>query len=213
MQFRKGESILALANVYTQVYGQFPKFFNKIREGQAPQQFTQQLLKDLGFKSSNHRALIPLLKALGFLTPEGVPTNRYHNYRDYSQSKAVMGAALKEAYQDIFLIKSNPTKADRKTIEGKFKSYHNTSDRLAQLMTNTFLALLDLADLSGTEEVKHLKIDEKAPEVKIHTDGKTKPFIESPGLYYNIQIHLPATKDIEVYNAIFKSLKEHLFEK
>jgi hypothetical protein len=33
------------------------------------------------------------------------------------------------------------------------------------------------------------------------------------GLHYNIQIHLPATKDVEVYNAIFKSLKEHLFEK
>jgi hypothetical protein len=24
------------------------------------------------------------------------------------------------------------------------------------------------------------------------------------------QIHLPATKDVEVFNAIFKSLKEHL---
>jgi hypothetical protein len=30
------------------------------------------------------------------------------------------------------------------------------------------------------------------------------------GLNYNIQIHLPATKDLEVYNAIFKSLREHL---
>ena len=59
---------MALTNVYTQVYGQLPEFFSKIREGQAPQQFTQQLLKDLGFKSSNHRALIPLLKALGFIS-------------------------------------------------------------------------------------------------------------------------------------------------
>ena len=31
-------------------------------------------------------------------------------------------------------------------------------------------------------------------------------------LHYNIQIHLPATKDVEVFNAIFKSLKEHLLE-
>jgi hypothetical protein len=34
----------------------------------------------------------------------------------------------------------------------------------------------------------------------------------APGLHYNIQIHLPASKDIEVYNSIFKALKEHLFE-
>jgi hypothetical protein len=28
--------------------------------------------------------------------------------------------------------------------------------------------------------------------------------------HYNIQIHLPATSDVGVYNAIFKSLKENL---
>ena len=28
--------------------------------------------------------------------------------------------------------------------------------------------------------------------------------------HYNIQIHLPATNDISVYNAIFKSLKDNL---
>ncbi|HET9768488.1 MAG TPA: hypothetical protein VFS60_16695, partial [Thermoanaerobaculia bacterium] len=28
--------------------------------------------------------------------------------------------------------------------------------------------------------------------------------------HYNIQIHLPVTTDISVYNAIFKSLKENL---
>jgi hypothetical protein len=35
----------------------------------------------------------------------------------------------------------------------------------------------------------------------------------TPALHYNIQIHLRATKDIEVFNAIFKSLKEHLLER
>jgi hypothetical protein len=31
-----------------------------------------------------------------------------------------------------------------------------------------------------------------------------------PDFHYNIQIHLPVTTDISVYNAIFKSLKDHL---
>ena len=204
---------MGLTNVYTQVYGQLPEFFNKIREGQAPQQFTQQLLKDLGFKSTNHRALIPLLKALGFLSPDGIPTSRYHNYRDYSKSKTVMGVSIKEAYQDIFLIKSNPTKADKNIVEGKFKSYHNTNDRLAQLMSNTFFALLELADLEGVEETQSVKKEEQQKDDKNANCDKDKGFTQAPGLHYNIQIHLPATKDIEVYNAIFKSLKEHLFEK
>lgn len=32
----------------------------------------------------------------------------------------------------------------------------------------------------------------------------------TPSLHYNIQIHLPETRDAAVYDAIFKSLKEHL---
>jgi hypothetical protein len=32
------------------------------------------------------------------------------------------------------------------------------------------------------------------------------------GLRYNIEIHLPATKDPEVFSAIFRSLKEHLLD-
>lgn len=34
----------------------------------------------------------------------------------------------------------------------------------------------------------------------------------SPDFHYNIQIHLPATTDISVYNAIFKSIRENLFK-
>ena len=48
---------------------------------------------------------------------------------------------------------------------------------------------------------------EKEPEKKV-LSKKTGDL----GLHYNIQIHLPATKDIEVYNAIFKSIKDHLIE-
>jgi acetoin utilization deacetylase AcuC-like enzyme len=43
-------------------------------------------------------------------------------------------------------------------------------------------------------------------------EEKAQRRISTSGLHYNIQIHLPATKDAEVYNAIFKSLKEHLID-
>jgi hypothetical protein len=88
---------MSLPSVYTQVYGQLPEFFAKLQEGQAPSNFTQQHLKDIGFPSSNHRALIPLLKALGFLSASGSPTARYHAYRDKSQSRQVLGEAIIES--------------------------------------------------------------------------------------------------------------------
>lgn len=207
---------MALTNVYVQVYGQLPEFFRRISEGQAPEQFTIQHLKDLGYTSANHRAFIPLLKALGFLSAEGAPTKRYHDHRDSSQSARVMAQALHEAYSDLFVIKAHPTEADRPLIEGKFKSAHNVSDRLAKLMANTFYSLLGLADLQvhveSKEKVAKKEVPAKVEKPEGGKDEKQRPILTPPGLHYNIQIHLPATKDIEVYNAIFKSLKEHLIE-
>lgn len=209
--------------MYVQTPSQFGEFFRQIRQGQAPERFTIQHLKDLGFTSSAHRAFIPLLKALGFLTPDGQPTARYHEYRNQAQSRQVMGQALKEAYGDLFVLRSRPGDGDRPLLEGKFKSAHNVSDRVAKLMGTTFYSLLSLADLDGTLGTaggsQTTKGETTAPEVE---DGGSEELRDHPAakttsrgttaLHYNIQIHLPATKDIEVFNAIFKSLKDHLLE-
>lgn len=205
---------MALPTTYTQAFGLLYDFFSKIRDAQAPPKFTNQLLKDLGFESTNHRAFIPLLKSLGFLTADGTPTPRYHEYRSHSMSKKVMGKAVKEAYSDIFLIKANPTASDKALVEGKFKSFHNASDTVAALMSKTFYALLELSDFSpdDSKQSNEKQTNEKLPvEDDFEKQFKGKGH-SSVGLHYNIQIHLPATKDIEVYNAIFKSLKDHLLE-
>jgi hypothetical protein len=206
---------MALPDVYVQIYGQFPDIFKRISEGQAPDKFTVQYLKDLGFQSTNHRAIIPLLKALGFLSADGVPTARYHAYRDHSQSRKVMGQAVKEAYSDLFTIKARPVDADRALIEGKFKSAHNTTERMAKLMTSTFYSLLPLADLAaatpGATLEKKQEPEPIPPLVSQHFENHERRATPAT-LHYNIQIHLPATKDVEVFNAIFKSLREHLLD-
>lgn len=213
---------MGLANAYMVAASRIPDLFSKIRDGQAPDHFTQQLLKDWGFGSSNDRAFIPLLKALEFLSPDGKPTTLYHEYRDHSRSKQVMAQALRASYGDIFLIKERPTASDKDAIQGKFKSFHNVSDNVAGLMTKTFLGLLDLADFDATpspKEVAPAVPRHRSPEVEPgeghHEDELPDPRkskVHAPSLHYNIQIHLPATKDLEVYNAIFKSLREHLIE-
>lgn len=86
---------MGLPTTYTQAYSQLGEFFNKIRDAQAPDKFTIQQLKDFGYKSNNHRAIIPLIKSLGFLSGDGTPTQRYHDYRNHSLSKVVMGQAIK----------------------------------------------------------------------------------------------------------------------
>ena len=129
---------MALTEAYVQTPGVIPELFRQIRQGQAPTQFTVQHLKDLGYGSSNHRLFLPLLKALGFLTADGTPTARYSEYRDETQSRRVLADALKQAYADLLVLRSKPSDGDRALFEGKFKSAHNTSDRMAKLMASTF---------------------------------------------------------------------------
>ncbi|MEX2534464.1 MAG: DUF5343 domain-containing protein [Trueperaceae bacterium] len=209
---------MALTSAYTIAAGRIPQLFEKIRDGQAPEQVSQQLLKDWGFSSSNDRSLIPLLKAIGFLSPDGKPTTRYHEYRDHSRSGAVMAEALREAYGDLFLIKEKPTDEDRKAIAGKFKSYHNVSDNVAENMTRTFYSLLGIADLTASGKVgPGGPVNARALRAVAEPDQDSAVRVADGrrgvgGLYYNIQIHLPATKDVEVFNAIFRSLREHLIE-
>lgn len=194
---------------------------DKIIAGTAPEKFTTAHLKTIGFGASNDRAIVPLLKDLGFLSTEGVPTQRYHDYRNSARSAHVLGEALKEAYPEIFHITETPSQDDKPAIQGLFKSTHNVSGQVAGFMANTFLILLEIADVSHGADIKTTKATTHKTEVKKKEDTNIKtnvlkeaviPNQGAVNLRYNIEIHLPATNEIEVYNSIFKSLKEHLLD-
>lgn len=202
---------MSLINRPTQIHQQMSKFFAAIREGTAPDKFSPQYLVDIGFGGSNYRVLIPLLKDLGFLTTDGVPTEVYRNYLDSSQSRAVLGKSVRSAYSDLFTIAKKPSKADREKIAGKFKSTFNLSDLQAERNANTFLALIELSDLPN-DSTSEPETAPKLPPIVETLEKVNQPNGRLIGLKYDIAIHLPATKDIEVYNAIFKALKEHLID-
>lgn len=210
---------MGLINRPTQISAQLANVFKTIREGTAPDKFSLQYIKDLGFGSSNYRVVVPLLKDLGFLTQDGSPTDRYKSYLDSSRSRQVLGQAVRDAYSDIFTIVKTPKKTDKEKIAGKFKSTFNLSDLQAERSATTFLALLDLSDLDGGEE--QLPVDNADPSISESYAAIPNPNPMEPttkqgarilGLKYDIAIHLPPTKDIEVFNAIFKALKEHLID-
>lgn len=206
---------MALLNVASQAYAQLPKFFETLRAGTAPSTFTRQFLKDIDFKSSNHLSFIPLLKGLGFLTSEGIPTERYRNFLDGSRWQKVLAEAVAEAYSDLFVLKAKPSNADLKMVAGKYKSTYNMSDLQAERAARTFLGLLALCDHDALAPTPHNHVP--APPMNSPAAATIAAPPEPPraipvGLHYNIQIHLPATKDVEIYNAIFKSLRDHLID-
>ena len=136
-------------------------------------------------------------------------------FLDKTKWQSILGKAVRDAYSDIFVMKRDPGAADVQLIAGKYKSTYNLSQTAAERSARTFLALLDMCDkeaISGEGDDSGLKA--KPPSATPKPTPKTKVLTKpsSIGLHYNIQIHLPATKDVEVYNAIFKSLREHIIE-
>jgi hypothetical protein len=193
------------------------EMLKKIVDGVAPPKFNIDHLKSIGFGSSNDRGIIPLLKDLRFLSEDGTPLPRYHAYRDRSRTKAVMAEAIRDAYGDVFHIREVPTSADRGAVEGLFKSKHNSTDKVAQLQAMTFFALLKGADLKAKppapavlDTPKKREADQTPKEGANGTPSPSELRQLTTELHYTIQVHLPATKDIEVFNSIFRSLRENL---
>ena len=99
---------------YVNAYGSITKLFNAIKAAAVPPKFTQDFLATvLGLKSTSYRAMIPLLKRLGFLDGANVPTQAYKDYREDSLSGAVMAERLREAYKSLFQAHEYAYKLDK----------------------------------------------------------------------------------------------------
>lgn len=215
---------MALISSYLITTKNLVPFFNSLITAKAPGSFTQKFLESLEFKSTNDRLYIGLLKGLGFLDENAVPTERYYKFLDQSQSKQVLAEAVKESYGDLFAVNVKANELTVQEVKNKLRTLTQgkNSDKVLALMANTFKALVDYAEWS-TSTKKGEEKKEKTAEQKTEPAKETpllQEEIEEEGiggklhkaqLHYNIQIHLPESRDPAVYDALFKSLKKHLF--
>lgn len=206
---------MALPESYVNNVGNLAKFLDEIRTAGVPDRVTFEFLKTLGFKSSNDRPIISVLKGIGFLDANGTPTDAYRAFRDPHGGPKVLARALRTAYSDVFLANTKAHELPVDKLKGIIATKTSKGDTVVKLIATTFKVLCKAADFSeavedgvqaATQPAKKKK-DEKDVE---NTASPPPPPLGVPGFHYNIQIHLPTTTDITVYNAIFKSLKEHL---
>lgn len=197
---------------YVNSYGQLSNLFSEIKKASVPPKFNQDFMSSmLGLKSSSYRAMIPLLKNLGFLDQANVPTQDYKDFRDDAKSGSVMAKRIKETYPDLFTAHEYAYKLTKEELTSKLITMLGLSkdDKNISFVIGTLQELFKLADFTG----KH-KPDEKKKQ--IHEEALEKPPLQALekqtqlGISYTINLNLPATTEVEVFNAIFKSLKEHL---
>ncbi len=218
---------MALPTAYLTSTKNLEAIFNAIQSAKAPPKFTQRFLEDLGFKSAADRLLINMLKTLGFLSPDGSPTQRYFEFLDQSRAGRVLAQGLEEAYADLYQLNRNAHTLPRQDLIGKIKTLTQgqASDAVVGKMATTFTSLAALADFDAAKAAAQDggARTQVAPEPASDSDGASTPAdgrgqampvtpgaVQLGGLVYNIELHLPDSRDPAVYEALFRALKSHL---
>jgi hypothetical protein len=194
-----------------------PAILEKIKGAGTPPKFTYEFLKaNLGFASSADRGIVAQLKYLKFISDDGTPTDRYNQFRG-TQSKAVLAAAIRDGYSEVFLADQ---KADQKTfaeLKEMFKSLTGKAEDVSKKMASTFKALCTQANFQADAPVSEgLDVDLSSDdennvpqEQKTGQSSQTK-ITPSLTLRHDVHVHLPATSDVSVYKAIFRAINDEL---
>ncbi len=189
--------------------GNLSKILDKIKQAQTPDRFSQDYLgSTLGFASGSSRPFIPLAKRLGFLGSDGAPTELYRRFRNPSESKAAMAEAIRRGYADLYKVNENAHTLSKSDLSGLVAQVTGLEANHSSLraIVGTFEVLKTYADFSATPGVKDEGEDEEREEGLKGERRKPGDLRLSTTVYLN----LPNTSDIAVFNAIFKSLREHI---
>lgn len=197
-------------------YTKIPQYFETILNAQAPEKFTTKFLKDLGFTSSTDIQFINVLKSLGFLDESGTPTELYFQLFDRSISKRLIADGIRRSYADLFALNVNAQTMTRDVLKGKFKTLTGgqKTDSTLNQMVSTFINLCAYADWTETpvmsaipSNAENINTDPQVITPQVATEPSVSRGLD---LNYNIHIHLPATRDQAVYDALFASLAKHI---
>ena len=213
---------MALPDSYVLKPSAIPAYFDAMLNAEAPQRFSTRFLESLEFKSTNDRPFVNVLKDLGFIDTDGVPGDRYYEFLDRSQSPQVVAEGVREAFSDLFAVNTNANELSTEEVKNKLRTlYKGTKkDGLIARIASTFSALCEYADFSSPRATRPvpkppaptergaIKEDKKPSSERRVGDGV--PQFSMDALQYHINIVLPESRDQAVYDAIFKSLRDHL---
>ncbi len=212
-----------MAPPFMNATGLVTKIFDKIISASQPERFTQDFLKTkLGFDSGSSRPFIPLLKRLGFISTDGTPTPLYSKFRNEEARGKAMTQAIRHGYKEVF--ERNEYAHDLE--KSKFKNLIiemtglEPGDAMVNAIVGTFFALKSYAKFdSQDQDTAPQDENKKTNVVLLENNGNDTPPPLPPrqaasglNLSYTINLNLPETSDVEVFNAIFRSLKENLLK-
>lgn len=194
--------------IYTPNPASIPKFLSHIQSAGVPPKVSQQYLSSVGFKSSNDRYLLSVMKAIGFVDTSGIPTERWKEFRNKSRARRVLGLAVREAYSELFRTYPDAHRKDNEALRNFFSTHSSKlGESTLGLVVRTFKTLADNADFDA-DDLEELILEEVTEKKPPRPAPAAPAYV--PAINVNIQLQLPATDDATVYEKLFEALRTKL---
>lgn len=204
---------MAVSLPYLVSYKNLGTLFEKIYSAKVPEAgFTHNFLQTtIGLKNSNDRAMIPLLRSLGFIDQSNIPTPAYRQLKGENRKKAIADG-IKRAYAPLFDSDQDAHKLAGEKLKGLIAQVAGTDSDITGRISGTFNTLVALADFDkksddGSSDKKDEGKDDEVSDTS-ETDQSRKKGLRTE-FHYNIQIQLPSNGTEETYLNIFTAIRKN----
>ncbi|MFC7053845.1 DUF5343 domain-containing protein [Hansschlegelia quercus] len=197
---------------YTPAPGVFKKTLEGIITAGEPERFTNNFMDTvLGVSGGSSRYVPPLLKKMGFLTSDGVPTQLYTSFRTEGARSSAAFSGLKNAFGELFQRNEYIFKASENDVKDQIVAVTGLTkgDQYVNYIWSTFKVVRDFNAGNNSSEFRD-EAGATAKESLEQQDYSARISHGSLGLINNINIVLPESTNINVYNLIFQSLRANL---
>lgn len=204
---------------YITAIGNIEKALNGIKAAATPDSISQDFVKTiLKIKGGSGNQITSYLKKIGFAGSDGKPTEIYTAFRNTSAiiSGAAVAKALKLGYGALYKRNEYMHQLSDEDLKGLI--IEETGSGKDSAVPGLILGCINaLKAFSKFDNASSVDESEQSKGLKQKKEKEEK-FQKEPeydngygmNLSYTINLNLPATSDIAVFNAIFKSLKENL---
>lgn len=198
---------------YVTATGNVEKALLGIKAAATPDSVTQDFVKTiLKIPGGSGNQMASYLKKIGFVNVDGSPSEIYTRFRNSSSMGDAAADALKFGYSVLKVRNEYWYALDDDKLRGLI--IEETGEEENSSIVTYILGCIKGLKKFATFDAKPKSTTklEQEPSPALPPAFPPMPQNTSVGLRlgYTINLNLPATTDIAVFNAIFKSLKEHL---
>lgn len=199
--------------------GNVERTLKAIQSAATPSQVNQDFVKTiLKIPGGSGDQITSYLKKIGFAATDGTPTDIYTKYRNPTTAGYAVADAIRHGYAPLFKRNEFMYELSDTDLKGLIieETGQSKDSNVVGLVLSCIKALKKFAVWSSPidSEKTIITVEDGDHQHQFHDQKRQTTDTNELGLNlsYTINLNLPATSDVAVFNAIFKSLKENLLK-